>query len=988
MRTVTLVATAILFAVEVIAIIPQTAVAQDLKRWAILPSAVPDASLHDLVNIEVGRIAGVELIEREALQLVTDEHIRSLLGIHGTGNCPKIGRLLKADALVLLSMESHEKSLALKVVIVECTYGARLCTIILPYRPDGLEAMAKTVAESIANTRQRMAKGVKWLATVPHFVSRDFTHRFDYLQTSCATVIENAIAEIPGVAVVETEEAQSIRRELETVGGELSHRLVPLLIEGEYQTSPAKEGNIQVQFHIWIRNGKQVIRDVRPSPVDLQSVGDCLGRLVRDEIIPAANIDPQLLVSSKQQFIALTGRAAVFSEVGSWDHSTGLREAAVLLDPQAADQRLLLVKEYMGILQGLCAKINHDTKPSVQTILTHRAEIWRTGLGHLEYLIRNRQISLGEAPNITAEFLHVLQFAYAQGYKLPFDYCAEIKRFLRAVVPMGETLPSETLAPLPRKWKLQTWWNIPLQHATRWAFDLRSNDDYRTRFAFLLEVMEEWVPENALPGADLCFRLADNAPKNHDFCVVYIAFLQRLAQSKRQMNAVCGRFGLIVYDYWRQQSAAPERLPELEALATICRRVKSRSTDHHTGLGLLEGRITYYHNTIQRQLKPDSNKSRTPIRSKSADISFGRLRFEPLALIVKSLANGDVSQHNRKWRTHSGWGGLTRWTSCGSRLDVVWNAGVILFMHQINLLDEVFVDPKPVFEDVRWDGRHIWIATRHEGIWIVEPSGILVARITEDDGLPPADRGLLLHVLSEGRLAAVGAFGEHHRAWCAILSRNGDKTVVNVFHRAAFVPPKDNTRWQEHERNPQTVFEPSWMHVYQPRNELEAPRLLVGRRWFPLLVNLQTLEVSSYPDNPWPKTVFPGIGRCSESYYSYNGKLLVAGCRGVGVYELDADGLSVKLVRKPDTADLHSVIFSYGGWVYYAGYRWSRFDPKTLEEQKLTDSDLPVGYTRLLAAPSSHYGIVALDGHGSPGGKIYRVHIQKTTSSNLGEIKK
>lgn len=119
---------------------------------------------------------------------------------------------------------------------------------------------------------------------------------------------------------------------------------------------------------------------------------------LREEIIPSANLNAELLLSPKQQFAALmTARAAVFSSVGSYENAVGLREAAVLLDPNAADQRLLLVKEYERIIKRALAKHGHDPKPAVQAAITRHGETWRIALGHLEYLIRNRQISLDEA---------------------------------------------------------------------------------------------------------------------------------------------------------------------------------------------------------------------------------------------------------------------------------------------------------------------------------------------------------------------------------------------------------------------------------------------------------------------------------------------------------------------------------------------------------------------------------------------------------------
>ncbi len=297
-------------------------------------------------------------------------------------------------------------------------------------------------------------------------------------------------------------------------------------------------------------------------------------------------------------------------------------------------------------------------------------------------------------------------------------------------------------------------------------------------------------------------------------------------------------------------------------------------------------------------------------------------------------------------------------------------------MHEPGVLEERFVDREPVFDDVRWDGRHVWIATRNQGVWVLDTSGKVVERVTEENGLPPADRGILLHVLGEGRLAAAGAFGKHHRSWCAILDRDGTHTAVNVLVRATLVPlGYDCENWHKTRSDTRCVFEPSWMHVLHPPGEGEAPRLIIGRKPSPLIMNLKTFERSTYPANTLKGPCFPGGWLRSEGYFSRGGTLLVAGHRTVGVYELEEDGIGFRRVRRHDTSDLKTVFFRHDGWIYHAGIRWSRFDSEALEEEVLTPNDLPLGYGGLGAAASSHYGIVAFGGYGPARDKFFRVHV-------------
>src|SRR5262249_17336838 len=146
--------------------------------------------------------------------------------------------------------------------------------------------------------------------------------------------------------------------------------------------------------------------------------------------------------------------------------------------------------------------------------------------------------NLDQAPELTANFLRIWELAYQDQFELPFDYYGETTRFLRDVGPLGEALSREGLkAPFPLLWQIEAWWNMPLHHAPRWAFDPRAKDDYRTRFASLLKVLEEGVPEDALPGTELCYRLEHDHSENPDLLSAYVAFLQQLAQSKRQVNS-------------------------------------------------------------------------------------------------------------------------------------------------------------------------------------------------------------------------------------------------------------------------------------------------------------------------------------------------------------------------------------------------------------------------------------------------------------------
>ena len=86
-------------------------------------------------------------------------------------------------------------------------------------------------------TRQRFPKGIEQIIGVGPFLSQNLLHDFDYLQSGFAALLAQGLSTYPGVAVLEIEEVRAIGRELELSGGELSDRVVPVILEGEYRMS-------------------------------------------------------------------------------------------------------------------------------------------------------------------------------------------------------------------------------------------------------------------------------------------------------------------------------------------------------------------------------------------------------------------------------------------------------------------------------------------------------------------------------------------------------------------------------------------------------------------------------------------------------------------------------------------------------------------------------------------------------------------------------
>ena len=163
-----------------------------------------------------------------------------MLGADQVENRRQAGVLLKADMLVLLSLEeAKSKKPTVKIVISDCSNGARLRIGWIPFNKDELENSCRDLTKIVHNTLKRFKDGVKQIVGVSHLVSRNLVHDYDHLQAGYAYLLQNALSSSPGVAVIEVEEARSIRHESELAGDIKSGRVVPLFVEGEFRMQRA-----------------------------------------------------------------------------------------------------------------------------------------------------------------------------------------------------------------------------------------------------------------------------------------------------------------------------------------------------------------------------------------------------------------------------------------------------------------------------------------------------------------------------------------------------------------------------------------------------------------------------------------------------------------------------------------------------------------------------------------------------------------------------
>ncbi len=135
------------------------------QRWAIIASQPLEATgVTDLLTAELSQNSSVELVEREQLRLATKElELSAYFGAKAVSERLKLGQLLKADALLLLSLEERDKKQFVRLVIADCRYGARLGFEYLPFASEGAD---KTVEELRGRRRTDASSLLEWNRTI------------------------------------------------------------------------------------------------------------------------------------------------------------------------------------------------------------------------------------------------------------------------------------------------------------------------------------------------------------------------------------------------------------------------------------------------------------------------------------------------------------------------------------------------------------------------------------------------------------------------------------------------------------------------------------------------------------------------------------------------------------------------------------------------------------------------------------------------------
>ena len=1027
----------------------------EYRRWAVLATEpLERTGLADLVTAKLSAQADMELVERQQFLAVVGEQQRSAsLAGAAAGERLKLGNLLGAEAVVLLSGEKkgtgpicrngpegapHKLDLSpfshVKLVIADCRCGARLRVDLIACADDDLEEWAAVCVARIDQTRRHFAGGLRQVIGVTPFLSKSLTHDHDHLQAGYAYLLQSSLMSIPGVAVVEVEEGRAIGRERALAGADLEGRPVPLFVEGEYEVSLAP-ADVEPTLRLGVRvtDGKTVRMEFAREGLAPAEVPDLLRGPICAEIVRLFQKEPGPGLTRREQHAMLTQRARSFSRYGGHEQAVGLREAALLLEPDDLSTRIDVIGDYLRWHEARvrAAKTERGKMPdgrlapvalpdaAIETFrATHLAHLQIVG-NHIEYLMRRRMLNPREANGLIQEAIRMSGSTVPGGS--PESVSAERAMRLRArkslIWRLYPLLPR--LDPALREGKQEVRAELAGPYSVLISPTFRGHDAYKVKalsplrqyilwtgdavrsifsvpawataeaglgdewlddlFRFVTEVAEGHVP---LPGLAILAAHRDSALKRALAAgrldpAAARGFFERLAEMGRPADTLHARLGMLALRMhgYGEPIGGEEARREIDALKALVRELDSGADGY--------SQIVAGFDTSLEQLKDlvrvDQQKGHPPPRNPVAESPARlRVRFEPIEA------------------TRPAWDGLKR---CGPSLDVAWDRFAVFVIPEAWRVEKVFTVPptkepwgdafryRPsddhVLEPV-FDGGALWIPRRLSGVDVVSPAGEVLAHVGRDEGLPPhaPDLNLVLHPIEPGRCVVIGQYGRQQRVWFALVSRCVDdgstRPRVEVFHVAGKRPD---------ENDPFGIFHPAWLAECAAPGDRARRLLLVGRgdtnyvvrqsRIRPLAIDLKSLEVSVYP------IALPTLStdRVSDDRTR---AVVPMSARAPRVLSLVEEHTTEP--PPDDSYDPRSLppwfygtsMFRHQGAFYQLGQRWYRVDGRTFEVEEVERTTFIHQEPFNRYAVSAHHGLVGWAWKG----RLYRAVIEPRPSAD------
>lgn len=969
--------------------------------WAVLgDSSVIESGFTDLLTVKLDE-AGFQLVERTQLSGLEQELQRSLES-GAISESMSIGRRIGAHRLIVCqhtsdSTRPKDGPTGLRVFICDCDVSARIAVADFDLSQNAT-VVDKVVSWLKSHTNLPKIKQVIGLAP---FACKNLGDAFQDIGKQAHHFLSTQILAIPGVALMEWEEARTLNQEFDVTAA-AEKRMVPSLIAVDYQVIPnSQDAPPLVEVSLSVQSkGQPIIESAKLSLLELEP-------WLRTRILSVLLQDKTSLsgLSQEEQISFLKSRAQALFRLGTALSCAQVREVILQIDPTDAEERRRILSDYSQCAGTSTRNRGSDLYPL--TTLEIQARSFQRE--HFEYLVRNKQISYAEAIERFPKLVIDVSGGTAFSRMTPKYSLSEVDlertlasleqdfQFVRNVGPAILKMKNSSKTPDATDLKQRVAWSkavlsvaqldlsfhwgaeesrirtiqlitdiIPQEYPTidlgQWLFStttfpkaMLQTFDPRTR-ALKRHEVGNW-PQNLLE----LYQKHDHSGHRHVRLYLRLERFNQLHASPMNLHTPFTTNTLESTVSIAELVSEVQQIRE-DAKQTVGAEQKGLTAPHQAHFDYVYDTTDRYARELQRRIANNPPPSYPDLPRPNPDL--GRLKFQALNLQVPALAYHSIV-----------------WQRDGSDHDLVYDHSNVYRLNR----NGVFTKVSPEEDYTFIDDELVWLLKRKQ------PGEVLVSATnrqgqnvirSESLTLPPFDDFTAIGI-GGGKGLVVGWFDGG--TWCGLLERAKQGLSFRVIHEAREYNPSPIAK--EAKLAAQSAglrFSPTW---HARGSDANGNCLILGRYGMtPIRIDLQTWNVNVLPleNSHFMQDAKIHNQHLYQSVYSF-------------AFEFDLNNKSSSIARKMvigmdhmqqveqghATAGNHAgTLLVDGDWIVYPGATWYRYNALTKETERLVKTTLPHPYLHARPGQSSIHGFILLHSESDKPYRVYQVNIQPDPSIN------
>ncbi|MDT8389683.1 MAG: hypothetical protein RRC34_04140 [Lentisphaeria bacterium] len=292
----------------------------------------------DLLFVDLSGRQDLHLLERQEVTRVLAEQKLSLMtrGAVDANSAVKAGKILAADALLILELENHSKKPLLRTRLVDTRYGLKLFdgSLALPEKPEEYESVAKQLSGRATRhlRRTNIDRGQLLLVGVSSFLSEELSPEWDWLSDEIPKSIEQNMGLYPGVVLLERKTTRPLTEERElAVGLPEALQAAAILINGSYRIQDGEETvSVRVRAR---RQAVTLAEETFQTPLD--TVGSACAQAAKRLLGQLRSSLAEVPMDAREEAEMLAAEARAYLDRDEANRAFPAAEAALALVPDS-----------------------------------------------------------------------------------------------------------------------------------------------------------------------------------------------------------------------------------------------------------------------------------------------------------------------------------------------------------------------------------------------------------------------------------------------------------------------------------------------------------------------------------------------------------------------------------------------------------------------------------------------------------------------------